>query len=160
MDATREALESVAAGTVPLDAAGDASTCGHKAAALAALRRAGFPVPDGFVVPIDASISVESLARALERLGPGPWAVRSSGVSEDLDYASFAGQYESVLGMTTVEDVAAAVTRVRAAGGARHVAEYRGTARGRLGCPRGGPGPAPGRWERSRGGLFGKPRDR
>jgi pyruvate,water dikinase len=127
MNATREALESVAAGTVPLDAAGDASTCGHKAAALAALRRAGFPAPDGFVVPVEASISLESLARALEPLGPGPWAVRSSGVAEDLDDASFARQYESVLGVTTVEEVAAAVARVRASGGASHVAEYRGT---------------------------------
>lgn len=127
MDATREIRESVAGGTVPLDAAGDTSTCGHKAAALAALRRAGFPVPNGFVVPVDASITVESIARALERLGPGPWAVRSSGIAEDLDDVSFAGQYESVLGVTTVEEVVGAVTRVRASGGASHVAEYRGT---------------------------------
>lgn len=131
MDATREALDSVAAGTVPLDAAGDTSTCGQKAAALAALRRAGFPVPDGFVVPIGASISLESLARALQRLGPGPWAVRSSGIAEDLDDASFAGQYESVLGATRVEEVAAAVTRVRASGRASHLVEYRGTHGGR-----------------------------
>ena len=108
MDATRAIRETVAAETLPLDAAGDALTCGHKAAALAALRRAGFPVPDGFVVPVHASISVRSLAGALERLGPGPWAVRSSGIAEDLDDASFAGQYESVLGVTTVEDVVAA----------------------------------------------------
>jgi len=127
MDATHEALESIAAGTVPLDAADDASTCGHKAASLAALRRAGFPVPDGFVVPVDGSTAAESLAHALARLGPGPWAVRSSGVAEDLDDASFAGQYESVLGVSTVEEVAAAITRVRASGGATHVAEYRGT---------------------------------
>ena len=127
MDATRAIRETVAAETLPLDAAGNASTCGHKAAALAALRRAGFPVPDGFVVPIHASISVESLAGALERLGPGPWAVRSSGIAEDLDDASFAGQYESVLGVTTVEDVVAAVARVRVSGRASHVAQYRST---------------------------------
>ena len=127
MDATRAIRETVAAETLPLDAAGDASTCGHKAAALAALRRAGFPVPDGFVVPVHASISVKSLAGALERLGPGPWAVRSSGIAEDLDDASFAGQYESVLGVTTVEDVVTAVARVRVSGRASHVAKYRGT---------------------------------
>lgn len=127
MDVTRAISETVAAEMLPLDAAGDASTCGHKAAALAALRRAGFPVPDGFVVPVHASISVESLAGTLERLGPGPWAVRSSGVAEDLDDASFAGQYESVLGVTTAEDVVAAVARVRVSGLASHVAKYRGT---------------------------------
>lgn len=53
--------------------------------------------------------------------------MRSSGIAEDLDDASFAGQYESVLGVTTVEEVAAAVTRVRASGRASHLAEYRGT---------------------------------
>ncbi|HZA36735.1 MAG TPA: PEP/pyruvate-binding domain-containing protein [Vicinamibacterales bacterium] len=127
MNTTRAIRETIAAETLPLDAAGDASTCGHKAAALAALRRAGFPVPDGFVVPVHASISVESLAGALERLGPGPWAVRSSGIAEDLDGASFAGQYESVLGVTTAEDVVAAVARVRVSGRASHVAKYRGT---------------------------------
>jgi pyruvate,water dikinase len=126
MDPTRTIRETVAAETLPLDAAGDASTCGHKAAALAALRRVGFPVPDGFVVPVHASISVESLAGALDRLGPGPWAVRSSGIAEDLDDTSFAGQYESVLGVTTVDDVVAAVARVRVSGSASHVVEYRG----------------------------------
>lgn len=127
MDATRGTRETVTTETLPLDAAGDVSTCGHKATTLAALRRAGFPVPDGFVIPAQASIAIESLAVALERLGPGPWAVRSSGIAEDLDEASFAGQYESVLGVTTAEDVVAAVARVRVSGSASHVAEYRDT---------------------------------
>jgi pyruvate,water dikinase len=52
--------------------------------------------------------------------------VRSSGIAEDLADASFAGQYESVLGATTVEEVEAAVTRVRASGRTSHLAEYRG----------------------------------
>jgi pyruvate,water dikinase len=108
-----------------LDAAADASVCGQKAATLAALRAAGFPVPDGFVVAAGAHASVDLLASPLEQLGPGPWAVRSSGLAEDLDAASFAGQYESVLGVTTVEGTVDAIDHVRASGRAAHVAAYR-----------------------------------
>jgi len=90
-------------------------------AALAGLRAAGFPVPDGFVVPpwaleralatgglgadstpeqvtsapIDERLAASILAAA-DRLG-GPFAVRSSGVDEDGQDASHAGQYDSVL---------------------------------------------------------------
>lgn len=110
---------------IQLDAAADASVCGQKAATLAALRTAGFPVPEGFVVAAGVDPSVDLLAAPLEHLGPGPWAVRSSGVAEDLDDASFAGQYESVLGVTTVEGMVDAITRVRASGRAAHVAAYR-----------------------------------
>jgi pyruvate,water dikinase len=108
-----------------LDEAVDPSACGHKAATLAALRRSGHPVPDGFVIPVDGSLAPEILRDELERLGPGPYAVRSSGVAEDLADASFAGQYESVLGVDTLEDVIAACERVRASGGSAHVAAYR-----------------------------------
>ena len=79
--------------TIALDVALDASSCGHKASTLAELRNAGHNVPDGFVIPVGGACSPEALEReALERLGPGPYAVRSSGVAEDLGDASFAGQ--------------------------------------------------------------------
>jgi phosphohistidine swiveling domain-containing protein len=95
---------------------------GSKAANLAALLRARFPVPDGFVVTTTAfhgfltanglnagaspvSITAaplpgglaEALFAAADALGEMPFAVRSSGVAEDLAGASFAGQYETVL---------------------------------------------------------------
>ncbi len=49
-----------------------------------------------------------ALAAAIERLGDGPFAVRSSGVEEHLSGASYARQYETVLNVAA-EDVPAAV---------------------------------------------------
>jgi rifampicin phosphotransferase len=79
---------------------------GNKAATLAVLRRAGFEVPPGVVVPADAlGAAADELPPAVrvalpavpDLLGPGPWAVRSSGTAEDSEQASFAGQFETVL---------------------------------------------------------------
>lgn len=83
----------------------DAASTGSKAATLARLRRAGFPVPPGVVVPADAfevdddlsAAVVECLTNVEHILGPGPWAVRSSSTVEDAAHASFAGQFETVL---------------------------------------------------------------
>lgn len=102
---------AVARSLVPLDDAADPSRCGRKAAALAALRKAGFDVPDGFVIPVGASPSRAEIAGALARLGDGPVAVRSSGAAEDLEDASFAGQYETVLDVRGADAVLEAVGR-------------------------------------------------
>ena len=98
---------------VPLDLATDASLVGGKAATLARLRAAGFPVPEGFVV-LAAGADPAGLARAVEELDDGGgagtlFAVRSSGYAEDSHAASFAGQYTSVLGVRGVEEIARAV---------------------------------------------------
>jgi len=95
-----------------LDAAIDPQRCGHKAATLAALRRSGHLVPDGFVIPVGTALDPELLERAIERMGNGKLAVRSSGVAEDLPDASYAGRYETVLGVDSVDDVVAAARRV------------------------------------------------
>ncbi|MFP5379376.1 MAG: PEP/pyruvate-binding domain-containing protein, partial [Vicinamibacteria bacterium] len=87
----------------------DATVVGHKAATLAVLRRAGFDIPDGFVIPAGVTPSLEAIAGALERLGPGPVAVRSSGTAEDLADASFAGQYDTRLNVSGADAVLAAV---------------------------------------------------
>ncbi|QBI21875.1 pyruvate, phosphate dikinase [Egibacter rhizosphaerae] len=52
---------------------------------------------------------VKALERALEGLGNQPVAVRSSAANEDTSEASAAGQYDSVLAVCGVADVAAAV---------------------------------------------------
>jgi len=136
---------------LPLDEVGsaDASRVGRKAATLGELKRAGFPVPEGVVLTTEAlarTLAVAGLdaaagpdqvaaaplpgevaaaiAAATGRLGGGPLAVRSSGVDEDLPGASYAGQYESVLGVAAA-GLPAAVRRCWASAFAPHVAAYR-----------------------------------
>jgi phosphohistidine swiveling domain-containing protein len=119
----------------------DAGLAGHKAANLARLTALGFPVPPGVVVSTDAVDRIRAqgavpedlaarLALALEDLGGGPVAVRSSGAAEDLPGASFAGQYETILGVDGVDAVAEAVLRCVRSAGAQRVAAY---AAGRVG---------------------------
>jgi rifampicin phosphotransferase len=84
----------------------DTVKVGAKAATLARLRRAGLPVPPGVVIPVarldGAHVSdLEPLVEGVrELLGDGPWAVRSSGVSEDQTDRSFAGQFLTTLNVT------------------------------------------------------------
>ncbi|MFV9459042.1 PEP/pyruvate-binding domain-containing protein [Rhodococcus sp. NM-2] len=87
--------------------------CGAKARNLGLLLRAGFRVPAGFVIPDplgdpgrDRDIDV-----GLRRLGPGPFAVRSSALAEDGVESSFAGQLATTLGVTTSAEVIEAVHR-------------------------------------------------
>ncbi|MBA2380826.1 MAG: hypothetical protein H0V73_01830, partial [Chloroflexi bacterium] len=109
----------------------DPSVVGSKAATLGRLRAAGFPVPDGFVVSGLAVSGLErpeirgAVAAALDTLGSGPVAVRSSAAAEDLADASFAGQYESVLGVNGLEDVLAAIGDVLRSAESERVARYR-----------------------------------
>jgi pyruvate,water dikinase len=110
------------------DAARDPDIAGLKAATEARLRAAGFPVPDGFVIP--ASVSIDSptlrdeVGRALEAQD-GSVAVRSSALAEDRSDASFAGQHETILGVEGLEAVLDAVERVRRSGESERVARYR-----------------------------------
>src|SRR5688572_22393513 len=109
---------------VPLTAATDPSLCGHKAAALASLLRDGFDVPSGFVIPVGIEPSLSEIAEGLARLGDRAVAVRSSGVAEDLPGASYAGQYDTVLGVRGAEAVAAAASRVLASARSQRNAGY------------------------------------
>jgi phosphohistidine swiveling domain-containing protein len=103
--AVAETRVSTMSTLLALDAATDAGTCGHKAAALAVLRNLGFEVPDGFVIPAGVQATRDDVAIALARLGNGPVAVRSSGLAEDLPDASFAGQYDTLLNVRGAEAV-------------------------------------------------------
>jgi phosphohistidine swiveling domain-containing protein/glycerol-3-phosphate acyltransferase PlsY len=82
---------------------------GAKAATLAALKRAGYPVPPGWVLaPGD---DPAPLIEFLQPSAQAPVVVRSSAIGEDAVNASSAGQYESVLGITQPDELMAAITR-------------------------------------------------
>lgn len=105
-------------------------TIGSKAAGLARLARAGLPVPDGLVIPAETSDQdIDELAAEIAAAMSGrTLAVRSSGVAEDLAHSSYAGQYDTVLGVAAEPGpVAAAVRRVRSSASAARVASYSGS---------------------------------
>ncbi|MEV0900263.1 PEP/pyruvate-binding domain-containing protein [Actinoplanes sp. NPDC049802] len=93
--------------------AADTALVGGKAAGLGELIRLGERVPDGFCVTTEAHaagvIPEAEMRAAYEALGAGPVAVRSSATAEDLADASFAGQHDTVLGVTGPEAVLAAI---------------------------------------------------
>jgi pyruvate,water dikinase len=103
---------------------------GTKAASLARLRGAGFPVPAGVVVTPAAVADWDQagarLRTAATELGrPGRrFAVRSSAAAEDLAGASFAGQYETVLDVR-LQELPDAVRRVFDSAASKRVATYR-----------------------------------
>ncbi|MBD2094752.1 glycerol-3-phosphate acyltransferase [Trichocoleus sp. FACHB-591] len=77
----------------------EAQKVGQKAATLSQLMRWGYPVPVGWVLPPgdDPTPLIEFLQPSSEK----PLVVRSSAVGEDSELASAAGQYESILNVTT-----------------------------------------------------------
>jgi len=103
-------------------------TLGGKAANLATAASNGFRVPPGFVVNELAfnELGIEldaAIAAAVARIGDGPFAVRSSGVAEDLPDASYAGLYETFLDVSAA-DVPDAVRRTFASAHNDRVAAY------------------------------------
>jgi len=99
------------------------SHAGGKGGSLARLFQAGYPVPDGFVILPGAF--------AADELAPEAWvqiqaylnglrgtdisvafAVRSSAMSEDSAEASFAGEFETVLNVSTDEEIHKAIHSV------------------------------------------------
>jgi rifampicin phosphotransferase len=103
---------------------------GTKAASLAQLTGAGFPVPAGVVVTATAAADWDQAygrlhAVAAELGGPDQrFAVRSSAAAEDLAGASFAGQYETVLDVR-LDELPDAVRRVFASAASARVSAYR-----------------------------------
>jgi rifampicin phosphotransferase len=100
-----------------LDEAIEPSLAGTKASTLARLRQAGERIPDGFVITVAAAATLDpttlgsQLKTALSPFAGGRMAVRSSAIAEDLEDASHAGEYETVL------DVAADAAAVLDAAG-------------------------------------------
>jgi pyruvate,water dikinase len=106
----------------------DAVEVGGKAAGLGELIAIGAHVPDGVVLSATVAEMTayerERLVRtAAHELGAGPFAVRSSGVSEDGAEASFAGMYETVLNVSA-DELAAATDRSISSAAASRVMAY------------------------------------
>ena len=107
---------------IPLDRIGD-EPVGGKAAQLAQLVRLGLRVPEGFVIVGAGKHAPAELDDYSMRLG-GAVAVRSSAVGEDSQEASFAGQFETVLGVRGAPAIREAVERCIASGASARVNAY------------------------------------
>ncbi|HET8787501.1 MAG TPA: PEP/pyruvate-binding domain-containing protein, partial [Actinomycetes bacterium] len=103
---------------------------GTKAASLARLAGAGFPVPAGVVVTAAAAADWDQAWTRLRSAVAGfggrdrRFAVRSSATAEDLAGASFAGQYETVLDVG-LDELPDAVRQVVDSAASARVAAYR-----------------------------------
>ncbi|MEP0751078.1 glycerol-3-phosphate acyltransferase [Trichocoleus sp. Lan] len=97
---------------VSLDQPLEASKVGQKAATLSQLKRWGYPVPMGWVLTPgdDPGVMIEFLQVSEQQ----PLAVRSSAVGEDSEQSSAAGQYATILNVTSAEALEEAITRVLA----------------------------------------------
>ncbi len=131
---------------VPQSDATDIAVVGGKAAALAQLAGFGFEPPAFFVItdsafrmgksgPVATKGLKSALNAALNALGPGPYAVRSSGRAEDGVEHSHAGQFDTVLNVAR-NDVLQAAKQVWQSGFSDTVETYRAvTSRGEAEAP-------------------------
>jgi rifampicin phosphotransferase len=116
---------------------GDIADVGGKGLSLGLMVQAGLPVPPGFCVTSAAHRRLKGrtpsadndlraeIAGAYHRLGGGPVAVRSSATAEDGAVTSFAGQQETVLGVSGDDAVLDAVGRCWASLDSERAVAYR-----------------------------------
>jgi pyruvate,water dikinase len=114
----------------------DVASVGGKAASLGELVATGARVPPAVVLTVEGADlppkeRSTAVAAATPRLGDGPFAVRSSGVSEDGITHSHAGLFETVL-RVRVPELDGAIERCLASGRSERVARYGGGHQGRL----------------------------
>lgn len=89
----------------------DVALVGQKSATLSQIKRWGYSVPKGWVlVPGD---DPEKLLAFLQPSDLSPLVVRSSAIGEDSEQASAAGQYETVIHVTSKQQLQQAITQVR-----------------------------------------------
>ncbi len=106
-----------------LDSRLDPQRAGDKAAVLAQLRAAGYPVPPGWVLP--AGDDPALLLAAIEPSAERPFIVRSTAPGEDSAGASAAGIYQSIANLTDRESLAIAIARCQQSYDSPTAIEYR-----------------------------------
>ncbi|EGW37030.1 PEP/pyruvate-binding domain-containing protein [Desulfosporosinus sp. OT] len=108
---------------------------GGKGGTLAHLFQKGYPVPDGLIImPMafqkdelipEAGAQLQACLKAIrERGGETSFAVRSSALSEDSAMASFAGQFDTVLDVSTDHEIQKAIRTVRKSRYSKEVQVY------------------------------------
>ncbi|MFT4615083.1 MAG: phosphohistidine swiveling domain-containing protein [Bacteroidia bacterium] len=111
---------------LPIEAVADDSA-GGKAYGLSRLVAMGLNVPPAFVIRNAAQGQYpHDLAGACAKLGDGELAVRSSAQGEDGAEASFAGQYDTVLGVSGHEQLLRAIDQCVASLGSERAGSYIG----------------------------------
>lgn len=106
-----------------LDRPLDPRQVGQKAATLSQLKRWGYSVPRGWVLP--AGDDPAPLIASLEPSEQDPLVVRSSAVGEDSEQASAAGQYRTILQVTSRPGLKKAITECQLFYDDPHAAQYR-----------------------------------
>ncbi|MBW4643349.1 MAG: glycerol-3-phosphate acyltransferase [Goleter apudmare HA4340-LM2] len=101
----------------------DVAIVGQKAATLSEIKRWGYSVPKGWVLaPVN---NPESVVKFFQPSELSPLVVRSSAIGEDSEQASAAGQYETVLDVTSHEGLLAAIAQVHASYNHPSAVQYR-----------------------------------
>jgi pyruvate,water dikinase len=110
---------------VSLDDRLDPQKVGDKASTLSQLKSWGYPVPMGWILP--PGDDPEPLIQALQPSATEPLVVRSSAIGEDSEQAAAAGQYESVLQVTSRAMLRQAIVRIQASYDLPNAVKYRRT---------------------------------
>jgi len=108
---------------ITLDDDLDGEVVGAKAATLSQIKRWGYSVPKGWVLGPDDDPNY--LIDFLQPSSLSPLVVRSSAIGEDSQQASAAGQYETILNVTSKAELRQAIAQVQASYNHPSAVEYR-----------------------------------
>ncbi len=108
---------------ISLEKSLDAVKVGQKAATLSKLKRWGYPVPPGWVLP--PGDDPQPLIEFLHPSPQAPLVVRSSAIGEDSEQASAAGQYQTILNVTSKAALQQAINQCQTSYNAPAAVDYR-----------------------------------